>query len=580
MDILEDLRQMPGARYAFLLDRTQSLWHNKNMATTSSAKPDPRIPMLPRSAATPVIAVVDDRATNRAVLGRLAASLSPRVQVRAFESPVAALDWVATSDVDLIITDFKMPTMDGADFIRRLRGLPQCYDVPVVVVTVYEERELRYKALDAGATDFLISPVDHREFRARVNNLLMLRQTQEIVRRRAVSLEERLQLTNQLRADEHRLSSLKINAIVDALPAVVTARTGAGVIVLANRACRALFGREAQIVGRSWSELRGLIDGADHALYDERIRRGELGITFEEEMVDAGGRRAVFMTSKVPLRIEPESEAHILTISWDITDRKQAEHQLVSAKTAAEAANRSKNEFLANTSHELRTPLNAIIGFAEIISAELLGPIGNGRYLEYSGDIVGSARLLLQLIDDILDISQLEGGRLSLSEGWVDLTDVAASVIGNYSARAQECAIELDCEVEDGLMLFGDERRMKQILNNLLSNAFKFTPPDGHVSVRIARAEANDGVVVTVSDSGVGIADRDLGTALARFGRIGHAGLAATPGTGLGLPLVKELVELHGGAFSIASEVGAGTDVRIEFPPERGLWHTPEAAAD
>jgi signal transduction histidine kinase len=100
------------------------------------------------------------------------------------------------------------------------------------------------------------------------------------------------------------------------------------------------------------------------------------------------------------------------------------------------------------------------------------------------------------------------------------------------------------------------------------------------VRVRIARAEANDGVVITVSDSGVGIADRDMGTALSRFGRIGHASLAAPPGTGLGLPLVKELVELHGGILTISSEVGAGTDVRIEFPPERGLWHTPDAATD
>ncbi|MEZ5666639.1 MAG: ATP-binding protein [Alphaproteobacteria bacterium] len=529
--------------------------------------------MLSRSASAPVIAVVDDRATNRAVLGRLAASLSPRVQVRPFDNPVDALEWMATSDVDLVITDFKMPAMNGADFIRRLRSLPKCYDVPVVVVTVYEERELRYKALDAGATDFLISPLDHREFRARVSNLLMLRQQQEIIRRRAASLEERLQLTNQLRADEHRLSSIKINAIVDALPAIVTVRTGNGVIVLANKACRNLFGRDIQIVGRSWNDLRALIDGSDHSLYDERIRRGELGCSFEEEMVDAGGRRAVFMTSKVPLKIEPESEVHILTVSWDITDRKQAEHQLLAAKTAAEAANRSKNEFLANTSHELRTPLNAIIGFAEIIASELLGPIGNKRYQEYSRDVVGSARLLLQLIDDILDISQLEGGRLSLNESWVHLGDVVAAVAGGFALKADETQIALELDVEEGLMLFGDERRLKQILNNLLSNAFKFTPPDGRVTLRIARDAATSGVVLSVVDTGVGIAERDLGTAMARFGRIGHADLAAAPGTGLGLPLAKELVELHGGTLTIESEVGVGTQIRIEFPPDRGLWH-------
>ena len=558
----------------FLLDRQAGLWHKLDMTPESSTKTVTRIPVLARSASAPVIAVVDDRATNRAVLGRLAASLSPRVQVRPFENPVDALEWMSTSDVDLVITDFKMPAMNGAEFIRRLRGLPNCYDVPVVVVTVYEERELRYKALDAGATDFLISPLDHREFRARVSNLLMLRQQQEIIRRRAASLEERLQLTNQLRADEHRLSSIKINAIVDALPALVTVRTGNGVVVMANKACRSLFGRDVQIVGRTWNELRGQTGGADHSLYDERIRRGELGCSFEEEMVDCGGRRAVFMTSKVPLRIELESEAHILTISWDITDRKQAEQQLITAKTAAEAANRSKNEFLANTSHELRTPLNAIIGFAEIIASELLGPIGNTRYQEYSKDIVGSARLLLQLIDDILDISQLEGGRLSLNESWVHLGDVIDAVAGGFALKAEENQIRLELNVEEGLMLFADERRLKQIFNNLLSNAFKFTPPDGCVTVTIGREAPAANVSVAVSDTGVGIAERDMGTAMARFGRIGHADLAAAPGTGLGLPLVKELVELHNGELIIESEVGVGTNVRIEFPPDRGLWHT------
>jgi len=383
-----------------------------------------------------------------------------------------------------------------------------------------------------------------------------------------------------MRADENRLSNLKINTIVDALPAIVTVQTTGGMIMLANRASRELFGQDVQVVGRSWNELRGLVDGRDHALYDERIRRGELGCSFEEEMVDAGGRRSVFMTGKVPLRIDPGDDAHILTISWDITDRKQAEHQLVSAKTAAEAANRSKNEFLANTNHELRTPLNAIIGFAEIIASELLGPVGNDRYQEYSKDIVGSARLLLQLIDDILDISQLEGGRLSLNESWVDLGAVVAAVANGFTLKAGETQIGFVVEVEDELMLFGDERRVKQILNNLLSNAFKFTPPDGTVTLEVVRGMPEASVVITVTDTGVGIAERDMATALARFGRVGHSKLSAPPGTGLGLPLAKELIELHGGALSIDSEVGVGTSVQVSFPPDRGLWQGAEPGSE
>jgi len=129
-------------------------------------------------------------------------------------------------------------------------------------------------------------------------------------------------------------------------------------------------------------------------------------------------------------------------------------------------------------------------------------------------------------------------------------------------------------------MLFADERRVKQILNNLLSNAFKFTPPDGRVSVQALRVAPEASVVITVTDTGVGIAERDMSTAMARFGRVGHSKLSAPPGTGLGLPLVKELIELHGGELAIDSEVGVGTSVRISFPPDRGLWEDAETGSD
>ena len=130
----------------------------------------------------PLIGVVDDRVTNRNILAKLASSLSEDIAVRAFAGPTSALEWATNTTPDLIITDYKMPDLDGAEFVRRFRKLPLCFDVPVIVVTVYEDRDFRYRALEAGATDFLISPVDHHEFRTRVRNLLTLRRQQEIIR--------------------------------------------------------------------------------------------------------------------------------------------------------------------------------------------------------------------------------------------------------------------------------------------------------------------------------------------------------------------------------------------------------------
>ena len=139
----------------------------------------------------PIIVIIDDRITNRRILSELATTIESEVQVESFDDPQAALDWVEENTPDLVITDYKMPHMDGAEFVRRFRHLPFCFDVPVMVITIYEDKEFRYKALEAGATDFLLSPVDHHEFRARSRNLLALRTQQQIIKNRAYSLEQK-----------------------------------------------------------------------------------------------------------------------------------------------------------------------------------------------------------------------------------------------------------------------------------------------------------------------------------------------------------------------------------------------------
>ena len=234
-------------------------------------------------------------------------------------------------------------------------------------------------------------------------------------------------------------------------------------------------------------------------------------------------------------------------------------------------------EMLSRMSHELRTPLNAVIGFSEMIALETLGPVGNPRYLEYAHDITESGGHLLAVISDILDMSKIEAGRLDLDERPVDLRAMASRARGMVQARADAGGITLETELPPGLPpVLVDERRMKQVLLNFLSNAVKFTEPGGRVT--LAAVPGRDGGMdITVTDTGIGIAPEDLPKVLTPFGQIESALSRRFEGTGLGLPLSKAIVELHGGRLLLDSRPGQGTTVTVHLPAARvvgrgGLW--------
>ena len=242
---------------------------------------------------------------------------------------------------------------------------------------------------------------------------------------------------------------------------------------------------------------------------------------------------------------------------------------LIVAKEQADFANRSKSEFLANMSHELRTPLNAIIGFAEIIKDQMFGPAGNPQYVDYAKDIYDSGQLLLSLINDILDMSKIEAGKRALSESNLDIDAIAQSVSRLVAARAVEGRVKVSLHIPaDFPMLRGEEKALKQILTNLLTNAVKFTAEGGGVTLS-AMIDEQGRMKLCVIDSGIGIAEKDIPVALAPFGQIESALSRKHQGTGLGLPLTKALVELHGGMLYITSELGIGTTVTVLFPKER-----------
>jgi two-component system cell cycle sensor histidine kinase PleC len=233
-------------------------------------------------------------------------------------------------------------------------------------------------------------------------------------------------------------------------------------------------------------------------------------------------------------------------------------------KHRAEEASRSKSEFLANMSHELRTPLNAINGFSEIMQSELYGPIGDEKYREYVGDILASGRHLLELIDDILDMSKIEAGRIELNPRRVELEKILSESVRIVAKRAADAGVKLTASVGHAPAIWADARAVKQVTLNLLSNAIKFTPGGGEVTIT---AEADlDGVTVIVADSGAGIEKSQLRRLGSPFALVEDHFSKSRKGSGLGLALSRSLMELQGGILAIASQLGRGTVACATFP--------------
>ncbi len=254
-----------------------------------------------------------------------------------------------------------------------------------------------------------------------------------------------------------------------------------------------------------------------------------------------------------------------------ITELQAARDQAETARSRAEEANRAKSRFLATMSHELRTPLNAIMGFSEILSHEMMGPHAVSAYKEYSSDIHHSGHYLLNLINDILDLSRIEAGRREILDEPVSVSKEALDSIKlvNFKAKEKQQTITTDFP-PDLPPLSGDRRSVRQIWLNLMSNAVKFTPNNGHIEL-IARREPIGDISISVRDNGPGMTNEDIEIALNAFSRGKMATKKAIDGAGLGLSIVNGLARLHGGDLQIKSEVGKGTKVTVTFPQRRVL---------
>ena len=372
-----------------------------------------------------------------------------------------------------------------------------------------------------------------------------------------------------------RNSEARLKAFLDNSPNEMLMKDTRGRFIMVNRTFEKLHGvSREEIKGKTAYDIFPKAFADQFTEMEQRVLETGESIEREEDFPLADGLRS-YLVTKFPIADEDGNPIGIGSIETDITARKRAEEELRLAKEQADLANRTKSDFLANMSHELRTPLNAIIGFSEMIRGGMLGPVGDKRYLEYADHIHESGEHLLELINDILDLSKIEAGKIDFHEEAVDVVHVVRSTLVVMKERAETAGLTIQCDVPADLpQLRADERKIKQILLNLLSNAVKFTPRGGTVTLEVT-ADSRHGFVIGVIDTGIGIAPENMSKVMTPFGQAeSHLG-REYQGTGLGLPVTKALAELHGGTFEIESRPGEGTTARVRIPPERCI--APEA---
>jgi PAS domain S-box-containing protein len=345
-----------------------------------------------------------------------------------------------------------------------------------------------------------------------------------------------------------------------------------GRILSLNRAAEALFGYDQkEVAGELFTVLLAPESHAPAIDYLEGLKSGGVRSVLNDGRevigrVRQGGPQPLFMALG---QIGEPPMSKYCAVLRDLAPWKRAEAELVSARKAAERASSQKSEFLAKISHEIRTPLSAIIGFAEVMIEERFGAVGNARYKDYLKDIHGSGQHVISLVNDLLDLSKIEAGKLELDFTSVDVNDVVSSCVSLLQPQAQQGRIVVRTSLSRRVpLVVADLRSLKQIVLNILSNAIKFTDPGGQLIVSTNLGDSGE-VNIRVRDTGIGMSEKEVEQALEPFRQLHTA--RRSGGTGLGLPLTKALAEANRATFRITSTKGEGTLVEVIFPATRVL---------
>ncbi|MEJ2227775.1 MAG: ATP-binding protein [Alphaproteobacteria bacterium] len=510
----------------------------------------------------PFVAIVDDLDSNRIFMEKLTLLVPEIGRVATFSSAQDALEAFRETPPDLVITDFTMPGMNADGFLAEFRRVEILEDIPVIVVSSHSKAENRYQALQAGATDFLMVPFDTFEFQVRIRNLLRLSLHQKILRSQSITLRSKLLETRQKSKQICKATEQRFISIIDCVPALVFAVNMSGECMFANQYCYDFLGLTSEATP---SSVQVLADKVSESGFNFGVQI-QPGASAEITLLSADQCEHVFLLA--PHSIEGDSPEEIATVfsGIEISELKLTEQSLRKAKDEAEIANRAKSSFLANMSHEIRTPLNAIIGFTDIITSELFGPMQNERYKDYVLDVQNSAKHLLNIVNDILDLSNIEAHRQTINISEFSLMECLGNVLSIMDTQIRARKNIVSMPDVPNILLETDCQKFSQVLINILSNANKFT--DGGIINISGVQESSGNFMLAIEDSGCGMDEEELALAIKDFGRVSKSEFISdgNSGAGLGLPISIGFMRLMGGRLDIESRKGKGTRVCITLP--------------
>ena len=508
-----------------------------------------------------------------------------------------ALTLCATQSFDMVLSDVNMPYMSGFELCMKIKASPTLRTTPVILLTSRSDPIAILRGLESGADNFITKPYDEAFLLDRVRSILDNRKRDRrlhvgvevtFLGRQFVITSEKEQILDLLVSTfeeivrsnrELESRTVELNLILENIGDGVVVADAEGHLVLSNTMAEQLLGPSA-LMKRPlhWGPEHGFfkLDRRTPIAPDEMpLARALSGVSLDESEMFVKTPHAphgsYLSVSARALRTDRGRARGAVIAFRDVSERKRIEAlidaqagELSRAKERAEQESRYKSRFLASMSHELRTPLNAIIGFSELLDQEIFGDL-TMRQKEYVGYVVQSGRHLLALVNDILDLSKIEAGRMELSREWVAPLAVIDAVQGSVQPLAQKQGVALALDLPKELPeLYVDEMRLRQILYNLLSNGIKFTPAGGRVTLRAWLQE--DRLCVEIADTGVGIRPDDMPRLFREFERMEEGPGHKTEGTGLGLALTKRLVELHGGTIHVESKRDVGSKFTFSLP--------------
>jgi signal transduction histidine kinase/DNA-binding response OmpR family regulator len=523
-------------------------WLPAEASRGTSAPVELLAPVLPEisDAGTARILLADDNADMRGYLARL---LRERWTVDAVADGAEALSTARRSPPDLVLSDVMMPNLDGFGLLAALRAEPGTRSVPFIMLSARAGEESRVEGLEAGADDYLVKPFSARELLARVATHLQLAQLRRAAEQERARLYEVFMQT----------------------PVAIAVLTGPELHFEVANAAYAQMVDRSELLGKSLEDAFPELHGNDivkvlHAVHrtGQPYRASELKVP----LVRRGSLRDGFFDVVVqPLLGAAAVSSGVVVVAVDVTEQVLARRKVEALRAAAEDASRAKDEFLSTLSHELRTPLNAIIGWSALLRKGDMTPERTERALE---TVERNAIVQARLIEDMLDLSRIEQGKLVLSVGPLELVRVVEAAIDAVRPAADAKGVRLQPVLDSHATIVGDADRLQQVVWNLLSNAIKFTSKGGRVLVSLRREHSH--VEVSVADTGEGIDAEFLPFVFDRFRQADPSFTRRAGGLGLGLAIVRSLVELHGGTVTAQSQgkgSGATFVVRLPMAPLR-----------